>query len=356
MHTVARRKRGRPVAALAAAVAVTLAACDAAGGGDYSVADALARVPAMDVEGLWITTADLDTATTVAGLERPTEPGEVPQWILALTAEADSPAFVPLPEILAQTSPVEESADSFGWSILDVDAFAGGDAAPTDHFATLVGDFDDETLADLPVVEDGIVTVGEGEDFATDLDAATEANPLGVPQRLAESDGEIAVSPSTPLVREWLAGPESSLADDEVLAVLADVLDSADVYSAAFYRGDYSLSADALPPGAEPEVLIREPFETVGMGWASDDDGPLMVVAYAFEDSDSAGAAAEEVRGVWSDGVSLVNAAPWSERVSVEDVVTHGSIVEARLRPVEQAPLSLPMRALQARDLPFQHG
>lgn len=273
----------------------------------HSTLDALGELPESAAgDAPLVLTGDLARASEIGGLDRPSNPDDsdpVHEWISGLgggTLQSD--VFVPWPQALfPSTSQPVEAKDTYGWSVLDVDAFAAV-SLPPDDFLVVSGDFDDKTL------DGGLAEVDGEEDIVTDLDGAdhdsgtldpTPLNRYGAPTRLAEDDGRIAASPNTEAVRDWLDDTES-LADDDSYADLARALDEHDVYSAVFTAAeDGDPAAAMLGEGAGPEeveelraeldgVLPDDPYDAIGLGWASDDDGALVVMAYHFDSDDAA--------------------------------------------------------------------
>jgi hypothetical protein len=112
---------------------------------------------------------------------------------------------------------------------------------------------------DLPEVAPGIRSVGEGEDFAQDLENRSLVRQFGRPFRIAERDERIGISlEAAPLVA-WSDGSAiRTLADDDSLLAIAQLLDERNVVSATIHT---------LEPG-------RANYEAVGIGWNEDDDGP----------------------------------------------------------------------------------
>jgi hypothetical protein len=345
-----------------------------ASGDGYSVAGALSEIPASaGTESLLVQTGDLVAASEAAGVERPDrlDVDAVFDWIGPLTgvvAEGEEPApiFVPVAEVFNQErmAQIEEYDDALGWSLLDADAFVEM-STPPDGFAVVSGDFDDGSLsAGLEAVgDDGVVTFGEGDDH--EVGPPTAVSRIGVPLRLAQDGDRIAASPSTPLVEDWLAGSDGSLADDESLADVAGALDDADVLAAVLTNSGPMDVANVIGRSASPEVaeeLIEErmaqlpeaSYDNVGIGWGVDDDGEAAItVAYHFADEDDASAAVGSMRRLYEEGESFQTAQPLSDLVTVVDVTADGEVVSVSLAVPDDSRPAAVYRMLETRDLPF---
>lgn len=340
-------------------------------GDDYSVAGALTQLPAATDGHLQVWTADLASASELAGVERPSEPeaDTVLQWLQPLIRvpgpghpDEDGvrsdlvhalPPEVTQPTTLARVAEFDELA---GWSIVDIDSYAELQQTPA-VFSVLTGDFDESTLSDLPEVRDGVRTVGEGEDLHMDLAGATAVDPMGRPLRLAESDGRLVASRSTDSVAAWLSGPDETLADDPALASLAEALDDAEVVSAVLVAGqDFGVGTTArgvrLPE--EPDELPDKPFDAVAVGWSVVDDASRVVLAYHFADDDAAEASVAPIRQVLAEGRDQYGNA-LSEQLTVVDVTSDGSVVTATVDPVDARATHTIADRLVQRDLPFVH-
>jgi hypothetical protein len=341
-------------------------------GDDYSVVGALSELPAsVEGDAALILTGDVARASDVTGLDRPSDPGseEVNAWVGALTAADPGdgvPVFVPLPDELVpfESSPSDMDAQ-VGWSVVDVDSFAAL-AQPPDDFLVVSGNFDEDTLdEDLSEVDDGIVTDVVGDDHEQNLAEPTAFSRLGAPTRFAEDDARIAASSTTDAVRDWLDG-EESLADDDGYADIARALDEHEVYSAVL---------TAVQPGIDPAALIlgdqvsaeqlnalieqledqlpEESYDTVGVGWSADDDGPLVATAYHFDSEDAAKNSVDALRELYESGSSVQSQRPFSDYLEVQDAETEGSVVVVTSRPTEDGGLSFAYKALVSRDVLF---
>lgn len=366
---------GRWAAGAAAAVLAT-AGCSGDDRGDgpvdswgdgYSVRAALAEIPASAVDGsVLVQTADLRAASRAAGLDRPEDGSReaTTPWLQALSGSSpDGPArvFVPFPEPLnIQAATPDEFADVVGWSVVDVDTFAELSALPG-AFLVVTGDFGDDTLAsDLVEVEDDIVSDREDEDFTSDLGSVNAVSRTGTPTRLARQGDRTALSPSTPAVRSWLGG-DASLADDDALASVAEVLDGKNVVSAVLTKVDPGADPGAFGDRMTPEqrealaeelddVTPQGPFDAVGIGWAVDGGTPQVHVAYRFGSASAADDAAPVLERAFRDGSSLLTRAPWKEQMTVEETQTDGSVVTVTVTPTGDGRVSDLYQALQRRE------
>ncbi|MBI5090022.1 MAG: hypothetical protein HZB15_14460 [Actinobacteria bacterium] len=287
---------------------------------------------------------DLDAATEASGVERPARTAgadETITWAQAIsspsTPDDGSPAIAAIfPEAVSPTmlAQIEEFRDEVGWSLLDVGAFIEFQQPPQ-VFTVIGGEIDATEIDDaVGAAQDDIWTVGEGDDFQTDLASRTAARPLGTPLRMAEHDGLLAVSRSTPPVQAWL-GDEPSLADDPALGELAEQLDDARVYSA--YLLDVDGSTDT------------NPFDAVALGVATDDDQPIGLFVYHYADAAAAEQAVDAVTALF-DGRSDLTQAPWTETFSSVDVAAHDDAVVARVTFADDRPPAVMWQIAFARD------
>lgn len=347
----------------AAALTLALSACSLlpgsgsdglTSGDDYSVTGALAEVPLVTGDDISVATADLVRATEINGVDRPAtfDPKAIFVWEASLDGRPFSgtgddrdygtvhaaPPQVGRNSLGSKHTEFEELA---GWTTLDVDSYVEV-RAPHD-VTVLTGAFDDDTLADLPEVEPGVRTIGEGPDRKQDLEKVTPVSPVGWPMRTSVEDGNLAISPSTETVQSWREGPDSSMADHPALGPIATALDEEDVVSARLEAGDFR---SAGLQGSEAEPLADHPFDGVGVGWGAQDGEPRVVVSYHFADDDAASAAVEPLREVF-------DAPTVAEDLVIEEISADGSLVTARLSTVKaNSQHSVPAR-LQRRDAPF---
>jgi hypothetical protein len=257
-------------------------------------------------------------------------------------------------------------AELVGWSVLDVRDFVAIAQPPPDHFLVVSGTFDGDTLdTELAEVEDGIVTDVEGDDHEINVDAPSALDRLGAPTRLAEQDGRIAAASSTEAVRGWLDG-EESLADDDAFADVAAALDGQRVYSAVLSPAPSGLDPAMLVLGgqASPDQvqelqerldgqLPDDAYDAVGIGWAADDDGPLVSFAYHFDSEDQAEDNVDALRTLYESGTSLTTNRPYSDYFEVDDVTTAGPAVVVNARPASDTPLGAAYEMLNTRELLF---
>jgi hypothetical protein len=340
-------------------------------GGGY-VLGAVRQLPAsLEGEAPMILVGDLDRASKLAGSERPADADsdQVVPWISDLTAsggDGQSRVFVPLPDVLLpfNATPSDMEAE-VGWSVVDVDSFVAL-TQPPEQMLVVSGDFDEDTLSgDLSEVEDGIVTDIVGEDHEQNVTDPTAFSRVGAPTRFAVDDGRIAASSDTQAIRDWLAGGEA-LADDDAYAGIAQALDRSEVYAAVIARAPSGIDLSSLDLGEEvsaeqverlvqqlEEELPEASFDTVGIGWSVDDQGPLVTTAYHFESEDDAVANINALRERYESGTSIQAQRPFSDFLEVEDVQNEGSAVLVTTRPAGDGRVDFAYRALLSRDSLF---
>lgn len=339
---------------------------------DFSIAAALAEIPAeVADEAPYVSVADLTAVAAADGLLPPATDDDLLRWIANITGnplddtgDTFAPVVAVLPEALVgNPRGVVELDQSIGFTPTDVEWFADASAPPS-GFTVFGGPFDESTLVgDLVPVEDGIVSLGEGADFEHNINTENALSRIGVPQRLAAADGRIAVSPSTDLVRSWLAGEVlETAADDPSMLAIAEALDAAGAVSAMLTEPADLI--DAIGPQATPEQVAQirdqlgvgvldDSFDGIGVGWHSVDGEPVITFVYALEDGADADAALESVRAIFEDGQSFVTADPISNLLVLDDVVADGSVVVATLHLGPDGRPWTPFDMLVRRDVPF---
>lgn len=273
----------------------------------FSVASALAQLPEPTVgRQLLITAGDVRAAAEANGVDL--GPDEVD--LARLTGEASqTTVLLPAPDLL--TAPGTQLGAVLGqwyrhqW-------FAAVAAAP-DEFVYLEGG--PLTLPTEAVdLGDGLRSLGEGEDYATNL-AQRGFDVMGRPLRVAADDAGLSLSLSTDMVRHWRSGAGERLSSRQGLADIAAALDSAGVVSAA------------LEPG--------EDGASVGIGWLADGTA---TIAYDAELDEAALAGLSE--GFATDELPM----------SLISVESGDGVTVARLD--HEGRPGVPLAALVRRELP----
>lgn len=337
-----------------------LAACsdddpsEIATGDGFSVEAALAELPDPDEDDLRLTVVVADMAEAAeaneAG-ERPTsgDDEDLGRWFLTATGsgapedgEVLPPVFVPSAEVLGTQRLLSagEIEEELGWSVLDVDAVAEV-LAPPFRFAVVTGDVGEDTLTDagLEPDEDGVVSVGNGEDGETDPDAASAARPIGAPVRMAADGDRLAASSSTDAVADWVDGDPETLADRDDLRAVAAALDDADALSA------YITTA-----------LDDEGGHTaVGIGWSVEDGESRITIAYAYGSEADAEDGADAVEAAFA-GASQQTGRPLADLLALDEVEVDGDVVVAHTRPGPEGRPQVAMALLQQGSAPFVLG
>lgn len=329
---------------------------------DFSIGSTLDQVPATDLEEYTVRIADVDAATEAAGLERPDDPGDeaaTAQWLAPLTGQRSQDGYAPIPLFLPEltvrsTLNLAEFDDLAGWSLVDVASYADIPEAPG-RFTVIAGDVDDDTLAHLPEVGDGVRTVGEGEDGRGDLSGRNAVQSTGAPVRMAQRDGQLAASDSTAVVKDWLSGPSEPLTTDPTVDSLADALDEAGSVSALMSVG-HDFSADSQPVSEQSfGPLPPSDFDAVALGWSADDDEPVVTIAYHFADEAAASDSVESLREVFEDGTDS-RGTRLSDSLALGEITAQGPVVTATLSTKEDGAHADLATRLRQRDAPFVHG
>lgn len=261
-------------------------------GGGFSVAAGVAQLPALDGQGLMVTTADIDAVAEANGLDSPDTLEEAgPEWLAEMSGLGGAAAMLVPPTFVRDSTP-EALVDSVGFWWGAADSFASVSAAP-EELSIFEGD------------------LGEPE---------ADGGPLLV----ASEDGAVAVSRSDALLQQWSDDDLTTL-DDAPLTAAAEALDDADAISAVLV---------VLPDGAP----------TVGIGWIGGDDGDaLAAVAYGFDSDDAAAEAEDALEAGFADVGDLVE---------LDGLEVSGSTVTATVR-FAQDRVATPYEMLLRADLPM---
>ena len=255
----------------------------------YSVTAALAELPYAEPKGrtqVIVMTGDLEKATGLAGLERPSsaDRGQVGEWLRALNGDVTLPAA----ESVGLNAVNQGSSEAaLGFTAADVRFFVELRDS-LDRFAVQSLHEDAEVSNDLPTT-DGLRTVGEGEPGTLNKDPASFAQ-FPVVAVLGTKGHQVAFSTDASDIEDWRAGTGRRLLGDEKLADLAAALDQRSVYGAYLVEGSFDQFR-----GHPPDDAIDETFDAVAVGLDLDDEVPFVHVAYWFQhDAEDAVAQVEQ--------------------------------------------------------------
>jgi hypothetical protein len=338
------------------------------GAGGGAVGDRLEQLPlpsSLDSEAIFsVGYGDLAEAASLAEVELSGSAdggGDVDQMlqqVLAMTGgplgdDERSPVVALTPEAahIERLVDVQEFIDEVGWSVFDVRQFVESQTQP-DMVTVMEGEFDEDRITEaLGEPEDGVWVAGDPEGL--DIGGSSAARPIGEPLWLSLVDDRLVVARTAEDMDAVRSSDGPSVADDEVMAGLAEGLDGAGVYSALLYRGDLAFpgTGSATPDEVEArcEDALPEPFVGVGVGIA-DDDGPVVVLTYVHTDDSAAEATAEALQGLVEDSASASDGQPWSEIFEIDEIGADGNVTVARLRPTD------PGSAAIWRQLVLQRG
>jgi hypothetical protein len=360
--------RPRSLAVVSVCAGLAIAACGGDGertrsegrfgsGESFSILAGLAEVPvrvtdlSSDVDQsdlVEVLVGDLAAASAAAGRSRPEKSAddrEVVEWARSITEGA---VFVPIPRELATGGGIalaQDYRDEVGFALNDVDSYVWWYALP-ESGAVWAGGL---SVAATSEVADGVVSLGEGEDFAFDPSQRSVARSIGAPLRFAERDGLVLSTKSTRVALDWLDGASDRLAGDPVFAAAASALDERDVIGAVMVRADHS------EPDDRSDALIQQPFDLISIGWALESGEPLITVVYSFATPESASTASSDIDAVFSTA-PLSNGQPISEIVTLDAVTVDGSQVIATLKMADggRGPEFLYQMLLRPES-PFMH-
>ena len=338
---------------LCSVLAVSLAACSdddggAGGGGgvaglgrgEFGIAAGLAELPQPEAEDepLRISIADVAAVSEANGLELPDTVQDVDgDWLGPVTGSEDSVAMLSPPNGVVNLDQAA-FAEATGFSWAQSDWFATV-SSPPDDFAVYAGSPADADLSSIATeLDGGLLSIGEGEDYAPDLEGDLSVDELGRPLRLAQERDRLATSLSTPMLEAWRDEQGDTLADDDSLAAVADTLDDAGVVSAVLQ----TLGEDADVP-------------TVGVGWSVVDGDPQVAVAYDLGSDDAADEAVAEIESAYTDGSSAVTEQPYADLVPFDGAEAVGRVVVVRVA-AEPGRVMVPLSMLDQQDLPYLTG
>ncbi len=330
-------------------------------GEQFSVRAALDQIPlayaSNEAGRMEIYIADLVSAGEVNGQSPPVgsdDATEAAAWIGPMTGFGEGIAFAPVPFALRESvGDLAGYRSEVGFALTDVDSSIEVVALPN-SVTILAGNL--EPTSTIEVAE-GVLTIGEGDDFAIDLENPSTARPFGRPLRLAALDGLVALTPSTELASAWLDANSPRLAQDQSMVIAADALDSQGVLGAALFRSQFS--SDLAPifldgvADADIEVPISVPFDTVGLGWGADSGEPVLTLVYVTDSKSAAETMAGELRALLAEEESLVTRQPFVNLLLVREVKVEGPAVVASLQPSPGTSLQILLDMLMQRDLLF---
>ena len=369
--------------AACALVVLTMAAA-AAGCGDNSddhdggaIERGLEQIPRSvydrvdDGSSPMVEIADIAALSRIDGLATPA-PGrdqdEISDSLVALTGGGATNGARIVVGWLGDPSPgiarPADFDDEIGLDVGAVETFAALIAPPL-TFTAYTGDV---RLSDsLDVVADGVRTLGSGRDLAISADGRSALSRLGVPLRLGEKDGEVALSTSTPAIESWLDGDGDSLADDDRYTEVAQAFDRLEAPTALIAEAGFGLDPiRVLGSGVSPDEaaqdlddldgqVIEQPFDIVGVGGAEIDGDASVVAVYLFDSEDDATAAVDTIENVWSDSQLAQSRQSIDELLDLTSVTADGRTVTVVARPLEGRSTRIGSNFLLSREVVFQH-
>ena len=267
-----------------------------------------------------------------------------------------------------EPSPRRTGAEEFNEVIgLDVGAIElyAGIGSPPLYFSTYLGDVElSSTLEDMG---GGVSSLGSGDDFETAMDQVSRLSPIGVPLRLGQREGAVALSYSTPAIESWLDDDAESLAADVDFLEVARAFDRLGAPTALIVEDDFGLDpTGVIGSQASPEQAARmleeleenaigEPFGIVGIGGAVIDGEASIIAVYVFGNEDAATDSVDAIEYLWSDTQLLSNRQPVDDLVELDSVTADGSVVTVVARPLDGRSTQIGFDFLLTKDAMFQH-
>lgn len=313
------------------------------GGNDGLVRTAVEALPTTAYDEFRITVGDIERATELGELERPSHPDDdetLAAWIAGMGGlDGDADLGLHVPEVLGGTSAMQQPvvADEIGTWLGDARWF-GELRTPPGRVSVVEGDIDtehlDATYDGETDGDGGRWTVGEGGDHTTDLDGATPVRPLGQPLHLDVDGDRLTASFSESDLELALAGDRG----DEAALDLADALDEHEVYAAAIVVGAMDGGPSSMPAA----------FDAVGLGLTGQDGDEEVVVVYAHDDEGSAEENADAVADVVDDD-------PYAPPLEVTGTEVRGSVLTVTLRMTGDTPVRTAWQVLARRAAFVSH-
>lgn len=307
---------------------------------DLSFVDTLAQLPAPGADEVkFVYVADLRALTAANDIEVPErdDSAAVRHWVNGLHGIGSKAALAitEMPSLLGDNDPDDFLADT-GLSFADAAAFATVETAP-EEFTILTGAFDEaEPAQDLIRLDEQMVSVGEGRDYEeTTLAERHGADRLGRPVRIGRRGQRIALSLSTPMLRNWLDQRGPTLADDPSLSAIAEALDTTN-----------SLAMYVIAPST------TAPSGPMGIGWGVDDGKPLITIAYDLGCDELAQPGRALVRELYEQGEMPGTGGKLTNLLQLQEVTAEGRAILVTLTVGSSGSAQAPLTAIFNGSLP----
>lgn len=305
------------------------------GGGGDGASDALVQTmldatPAQDYAGTGavFTVVDLAAIAEQQDIAREGDPGSWAAPALSGKSVEDGGIGLQIRVPLAQNAALSHEAWSAetGLSLNDIDR-AAELSVGRDTFVALVGP--GGWNPDAPEIAEGVHTLGEGDDYSQNLEGRTVLRPLGMPLRIAELDGVLAMSRSTATIEAWHSGTAATLGDDPRFIAAATELDRAGAIAATIFATDF----------ARPDGVVDAPFEVIGIGNSFGDGAAIETIVYVFADEGAAAASKDELQSAWASGSERDSPdVAYGDRQASLEVISSGRTVVVTVGvPVDQS-------------------
>jgi hypothetical protein len=220
-----------------------------------------------------------------------------------------------------------------GLSVTDFATFASLITRP-EEFTVVSGSWAGvEPARGLTDVEEGIVSVGAGDDYDAGGGGSRHgADFYGRPVRLARVEERIALSLSTPMTRRWREHRGRTLADNPSLLAVGQTLDTTEAVSA------YLLAASRSGP-----------VGAYGVGWAVDQGAPLIIGVYDAGCVKGAKRLVAPLRRAFENGGRTGDL---KDVLTLKSISADGRTVLAVLSLGETASVLTPLKALENGSWP----
>ncbi len=316
--------------------------------GQAGFGDHLSRVPLDaagdldDAETTMISWVNLERASELAGLTRPSDKSAEAKWLTELLAKGNDPTsgvVLALPRLIRDPSPdrYDAVAKEIGFQPGAISASLEIDRPPL-RYAVLTGTFNDETLtAAMGEPTDDVWSIGPDEDFKADIKGRSDIRRIGEGIRFARSGDALLSSTDSTLVTQGKELPSTGkgLTDRPQLRAIAEQLDAANAYSALITDG-VSTGGGASRDPRQAEVRKRlglstnlQPFLAIGVGLT---DTTTAVLVFVHASPESAEQNKDALEDALKNGTDEATGQPLSTFFTVESLTQNESALTANVR------------------------
>ncbi len=335
------------------------------------IEDGFSRTPlaaigaADDKQASTISWLNLERASELAGLKRPSDEAGQAKWLVELLAKNNDPSSglaLALPRLIRDPRPerYDAVAKEVGFQPAAVSTSLEIDRPPV-RYAVLTGSFDDKQMtAAMGEPSGGVWSIGPDQDFQSNLQQRSDLRRIGEGLRFARSGEALLSSTDSNLVKQGqqLPAPGKSLNDSPALQVIAQQLDAAKTYSALItnvvptgFAGSLRQTPDEARE-AQASSTTLQPFVAIGIGLTST---MTAVFVFVHVSPDSAAKNKDALESALRNGTEEASNKPLSEFFAVKSVTQTDTAITVE---VSFAPnrARVPFDMLMRQIAPFRNG